>query len=354
MSAALLLTASLRPPGTPILHSTARDTAIPANTAGHQHWSWWPGALAVALQLVLVWSVDAFPSVDGPAHTHLAYAFFESLRGDPFYGGLVELNPLLNPNLAAQGVLVALMAVAPPLLAEKLWLSLYFSSFALAGGYALAGINARALCLLPALVLCSLSLPLAFGFYNFSLSSVVFLAWFGYWWRHRRECGTKVVAVHFLFASLAYATHVFALASTVLAIAVAGTAAVATSPGGEAVGNMARRLWPAFKTHALPPFLGSLPALGLAAAFLLGRFGDQTVSGAADLGSSDLVERFRAFLVGTSFAPYDNAEFLAAAVLAPVLLACALVLLRKPGALRRSLPLAACFVAFLEIGRAHV
>lgn len=330
------------------MHATTSDAAT-LSPAGWDRWSWLLGCLAVALQLVLVWAVDVFPTVDGPAHAHLAHALYESLRGDPFYGGLVELNPVLNPNLAAQGALLALMAVAPPLLAEKLWVSVYFGFFALAGAYALTGINARALCLLPVLVLCSLSLPLAFGFYNFSLSGVVLLTWFGYWWRHRQQCNLRVVLAHLALATLAYATHIFALVSTIFAIAVAGTAAIAMDLHASSAHPAGQRLWKSFRTHAVPPLLGSLLALAAAATFLLGSFGAQTASGAASLGSSDVAERFRAFLAGTSLAPYDNVEILAASVLAPVLLAFGLISLRKRGALRRSLPLGVCFAAFLAL-----
>jgi hypothetical protein len=47
-------------------------------------------ACATTFQLALVWCFQFFPSVDGPAHVHLAHAFMEALRGDDFYGKLVD------------------------------------------------------------------------------------------------------------------------------------------------------------------------------------------------------------------------------------------------------------------------
>src|SRR5690606_9529493 len=82
--------------------------------------------------------------------------------------------------------------------------------------------------------------------------------------------------------------------------------------------------------------------------FLFGRFGSLTASGASNL-QFDGLRRIQAFLAGTSFAPWDDVEFMAAAVLAPVLVAAALLLLRKSPNARRSLPLAACFVAFFVL-----
>jgi hypothetical protein len=314
-----------------------------------RRWALALATLATAAQLWLVWGYGFFPTVDGPAHVHLAHAFHEALRGNAFYGALVEPNPRLNPNMATQGLLVALMAVAPPFIAEKLWLTLYFVSFASAGAYALHGINRDSLCLLPLLMFCSLSLPLAFGFYNFAFSSVVFLAWFGYWWRHRNETGMRVVLAHALFACIAYGTHVFAFVVTVLAIAATGLAAIAMQAYGGAGQDGERITWRrAAETHALPPLLGSLPVLAAAAYFLLGRFGSLTSSGAANL-QFDILSRLRAFLAGTSFAPYDDAEFLAAAILAPVVVAIALVLLRNRASARYALPLAVCFASFLAL-----
>ena len=307
-----------------------------------RRWAIALGTLATAAQLYLVWGFGFFPTVDGPAHVHLAYAMYEALQGDAFYGGLVELNSRFNPNMASQGLLVGLMAIAPPAIAEKLWLTLYFVTFALAAAYALHAVNRKSLCLLPLLVFCSLSLPLAFGFYNFAFSSAVFLGWFGYWWRNREAFNVRAVLGHLVLAALAYVTHVFAFIATIAAIAVTGMVSIL-------VQVRAGQSWSrAFQTHALPPLLGSLPGLLASGYFLLFRFGSLTASGASNI-QPDVLARIRAFLAGTSFTPYDGAEFIASAILAPVAVAAALVLSRKSGNAARSLPLAVCFVAFLVL-----
>jgi hypothetical protein len=82
--------------------------------------------------------------------------------------------------------------------------------------------------------------------------------------------------------------------------------------------------------------------------FLLGRFGSLTASGAANL-DLDVLPRIQAFLAGTSFAPYDDVEFMAAAVFAPLVVTATLLLLRKSANAGRSLPFAACFLAFLVL-----
>jgi len=301
--------------------------------------------LAVAAQLYLVWGFDFFPTIDGPAHTHMAYAMYESLRGDAFYGGLVELNSKLNPNLVTQWLLVALMAIATPLVAEKLLLTLYFIAFAAAAGYALHGINKKALCLLPLFLFCSFTFTLSFGFYNFTFSTVIFLGWFGYWWQHRDSLTLRTSLCHALWASLAFCTHVFAFVASVLAIGITGLAAIAQQARAGRL-QWQRAVW----THALPPLLGSLPALLACLYFLFHRFGAETTADASNFSLATVVPRLQQFLTASSFAPYDNIEFLAAGLFAPLIVAPVLLLMVKR---RRNvsawLPFAICFAIFFLI-----
>lgn len=330
-------------------HDNAVAPDADATSSPPLFWTLGAAALAVAMQLWLVWGYAYFPSVDGPAHVHLAYAFHEVIEGDSFYRDLVELNPLFNPNMATQAMLVALMWVAPPFIAEKLWLTLYFVSFASAGAYALRGINRNALCLLPLLMFCSVSLPLAFGFYNFAFGSVVLLAWFGYWWRHRREASLRIVVTHAALSFIALGVHIFALVVTVLAIATTGSAAIALQITASEKDSHEQTNWlREFSTHGLLPFLGSLPALAVAAYFLFGRFGTLTASGAANM-HFDVFARLQAFIIGTSFFPYDDNEFLAAALFVPAAIGIAWASLRSRRTSRSALPLAICFASFLTM-----
>jgi hypothetical protein len=307
-------------------------------------------AVAIAAQLGLVWGFDFFPSVDGPAHVHLAHGFYEALRGDDFYGKLIELNSKINPNIAIQSVLVALMAIASPFVAEKIWLSLYFVCFAAAGAYTLSGINKKSLCLLPLLIFCSMSFSLAFGFYNFSFSVVVFLAWFGYWWRHRDTLRIGVILGHALFAAIAYFTHIYAFVVTLLGIGTAGLAAILLqvlrewSGGAPPVGNWRRWLL----SHALPPLLGSIPELIACLNFLFLRFGGGTAAGAAKLAPAE-PERLIQLLIATSLTPYDRMELVPAFAFVLTILFLLFMCLRHGRHVSNSIPLAACFAGFLAL-----
>jgi hypothetical protein len=316
-------------------------------------WQVWELALvavAIAAQLSLVWGFEFFPSVDGPAHVHLAHGLYEALRGDEFYGSLVEINSKISPNIATQAVLVGLMAIASPFVAEKIWLSLYFVCFAAAGVYALSGIKRTALCLLPLLMLCSMSFSLAFGFYNFSFSVVVFLAWFGYWWRHRHTLGIGVLLGHALFAAVAYFTHIYAFIVTLLGIGTAALAAILLQVLREwSVGTPRAETWRrSLLCHAVPPLLGSIPELIACLNFLFFRFGASTAAGAAKLAPAE-PERLIQLLTATSLAPYDRMELVPAVAFVLTILILLFMFLRHGKHVKDSIPLAACFAGFLAL-----
>lgn len=306
--------------------------------------------LAVALQLTLVWGFDYFPTVDGPAHVHLAYGLYEALTGNHFYKEFLEINHTFNPNNLIQGILVSLMAIASPFIAEKILLSLYFVGFSAGSVYMLSGINRNSLCLLPFLMFCGISFSLAFGFYNFSFGTIVFLGWFGFWWRHRASVKNSVILGHASFAAVAYLTHIFAFIVTLFAI-------VATSAGiallklshhkGDGTGPA--YTWQGlFRSHILPPLLGSIPELIAAAAFLFLRFGAHTSAGAANLSTLKL-HRLMDLFFASSLTPYSFAENVAASAF--VLSVCLILygLLRRGGSVKASVPLAICFFAFLVL-----
>ncbi|HVS66003.1 MAG TPA: hypothetical protein VMT85_21150 [Thermoanaerobaculia bacterium] len=304
-----------------------------------------PSVVALLAHLALVWCFDLFPTVDGPAHVHLVHAFQQALSGDEFYRTFVELSRGFKPNLASQLILFSLMWVVPPLVAEKLFLSAYFAGFALGGGYALRALHPAALFLLPLLMFTSFTFPLAFGFYNFSLSAVVLFTWFGYSWRRRgAESGGRLAAGHLVFATVACVTHVFALAAG-LAV-VAGTLVVHALVARDEEG--ARRSFAqTISAHLVacwrpvwPVLVGSAPALIAAGAFLLDRRGANRISG--DVAGA-LIElgRLEELAYASSLVAYARTELAASSAFVVLLLASFLLILRSGATWRRALPVAA-------------
>ena len=125
----------------------------------------WLFALFVAvaaLHLLPIWSVHLIPTVDGPSHVYNAVVLRELAAGSPEFSRVFVARLRPNPNWLGHALLFLFISVVPPLVAEKLLVSLIVLLF-LAGCWRLGGPYAF------------LAMPLAFhlllqmGFYNYSL-----------------------------------------------------------------------------------------------------------------------------------------------------------------------------------------
>jgi hypothetical protein len=178
-------------------------------------------ATLALLSLVPFWTVHYLPTVDGPCHTYNAWVLVH--HDDPRYplfGQYYEVKAEPYPNWTGHGILALLMLAVPPLVAEKILVSVYALTL-LAGAWYLAGSvrpDDRWLALL--------ALPFVFnslfqlGFYNFSLSLGLFLFVVGFWWRHRDRPGSPVYGVGInLLLALCYFSHILSFGLALLAIA---------------------------------------------------------------------------------------------------------------------------------------
>jgi hypothetical protein len=301
---------------------------------------------AVLVQVALVWSFDWFPTVDGPAHVHLAYGLAEAMRGDQFYGSFLQMSGGLEPNTLTQSILLALMWIVEPVSAEKLLLSVYFMGFAGSGWYALRAVDEHAVYLTPLLLYLSYSFALVLGFYNFAFSTIIFLLWFGYWWRNREVASWKVATMHGLLAGVAWLTHLFAFVVTLVAImltAFPSWVRQSTAPG---MGGTPRRTIMALS--GMPVIVGSVPAIAATLVFLFTRFASKTREGVGSIGTPD-AGRVVDLVLASSLVPHDPAEALPAVVFFGVVVSTLLFLLRSSEARRNAIPFAVCTAGFLLI-----
>lgn len=174
------------------------------------------------LSLVPFWTVHYLPTVDGPCHTYNAWVL---LHHDdprhPLFGQYYKINAEPYPNWIGHALLALLMLAVPPLVAEKILVSVCALTL-LAGAWYLAGSvrpGNRWLALL--------AVPFVFhqlfqyGFYNFSISLGLFLFIVGFWWRYRDRPGSPVYGVGInLLLVLCYFSHILSFGLSLLAIAV--------------------------------------------------------------------------------------------------------------------------------------
>jgi hypothetical protein len=230
-------------------------------------------ALLLAAALAPLWTVEVFPSTDGPNHLYGAHILKVYARPEgALYRQFYTLNPRPTPNWLSHAALAGLMAAFPPPVAEKLLLSLYVLLLPLAGRAALRavrpGAEALALLFFPFIY----SWPLHMGFYNYCFSLAVMLFTLGWWLRRAGRPRLRHGPVLMLLLLLLYACHLVTLAMTLLALGVlAGWAALCDRQHyGRFAGPAARR---AGARLALL-LLGALPVLVLMGFFLGERGGE--------------------------------------------------------------------------------
>jgi hypothetical protein len=162
----------------------------------------WLFTAIVALYCLWVLSLPLFPTQDGPVHLYLASIFKGLLaHTDGIYPKYYLVKHHLPPYSFQYYLLVALMSLMSPLLAERLFVCLILVSFAFGFRYLATGIgeNGAVFSLLGLGLL--LNWSLAMGFENYVLSlSMAFWA-LGLWTRarHRAATGQRVGMVLLLY-----------------------------------------------------------------------------------------------------------------------------------------------------------
>jgi hypothetical protein len=157
------------------------------------------GALAVAP----IWSVHYLPLADGPAHVYNAWVMQQLASGDAArnIAEAYRIDWRPHPNWSGHAVMALLMFVVPPLVAEKLLLTLILVAL-FAGAWLLAtAVDPRND--VYAFVVFAFTWPqsLIAGYYNYSLSVGLFLIVLAMWWRR------KPVWLIALLLVLLYFTH---------------------------------------------------------------------------------------------------------------------------------------------------
>ena len=139
----------------------------------------------IGLYLIPLWLGKYFLTGDGPCHLYNAHILLDLFSGRQvdFYGKWFEVNPAPEPNWFGHAVLMVLMQVFPPFLAEKLLLSSYVIFYAIALRMLLKTLHPSAEYLV------FLGFPFIYqytfqmGFYNYSFSILFFFVILRYGWK---------------------------------------------------------------------------------------------------------------------------------------------------------------------------
>jgi hypothetical protein len=131
--------------------------------------------ILVIVLLVPVWSVQYFPSQDGPVHRWLIYIIgnYNDINHAILREFLVR-NQMLEPNMGFYLITYPISWFFNIYVAEKIFLSIYAFLFAYGVRYAIFSINKKATVLSFLVLPTIFSYYIHFGFYNFQLGIALF------------------------------------------------------------------------------------------------------------------------------------------------------------------------------------
>jgi hypothetical protein len=168
-----------------------------------QHWFW----SLVAAYIVPLWGLTSIPSHDGGLHAYGVHVLERLLAGDELFRKYFELHYALTPYWCGHMILLGLSRLVGPDHGEKLYLSLYLLSLAVAAWWALRRMQAASpfACLLVIPFLYNATF--LFGFYNFIISLPLYFVVVAYWWEHHERLERKALVMLAAMLTVGYGLH---------------------------------------------------------------------------------------------------------------------------------------------------
>ena len=166
-------------------------------------------SLLIILHISPLWVFKYFPTQDGPAHVYNSYVLSvfhdeDSTRLREYY----KLNLTLFPNWSSHTFMSLLMKNFPPLIAEKILLSVIISLFPLSLFYFLGAVHKGKNLYGFVGFLFSDHYLLHMGFYSFALSVPLFFFALGYFIKHKEDMSLNKIAILNLLCILIYFSHI--------------------------------------------------------------------------------------------------------------------------------------------------
>ena len=192
-----------------------------------RNWSWRHVFVALLILHILpLWIFAYFPSQDGASHVYNGLVLKEFGKHENYkMRDAWELNITVFPNWLSHILLAAFLYVFPPVIAEKVFLTIAIGAVPIAFFYFLNAVHSgepgRS-------VYVWLGFPFAYnyllymGFYNFQLSISCFFFSFGFWWRHKDAMQLSQLVRLYVLLLLTYLSHIASYGLVVLCISVAG------------------------------------------------------------------------------------------------------------------------------------
>ena len=182
-------------------------------------------AVLLILYLLPIWIFAYFPTQDGPSHVYNALVLKEySDHANYKIRDAWKLNITIFPNWLSHIVLAALLYIFPPMMSEKILLTIAIGMIPISFFYFLNAVHKEKK---DRFMYAWLGFPFAYnyllymGFYNFTLSISFFFFSFGLWWKHKDNLQIKHLSILYILLLLTYLSHIVSFGLVVLGMSVA-------------------------------------------------------------------------------------------------------------------------------------
>ena len=173
----------------------------------------------MVIHLLPVWGFKYFPTQDGASHIYNAYVVKEYHNHENYrLREVYKLNPTLFPNWTSHALLALLLYIFPPLVCEKIVLTLCIGLLPLSLFYFLNGIAKKNIVFGLVGFLYAYNYLLHMGFYNFVLSMSLFFFTLGYWWRVKDNLRVTNMVVLYILLLATYFTHYHSYALLIMSL----------------------------------------------------------------------------------------------------------------------------------------
>lgn len=173
----------------------------------------------LVIHLLPVWGFKYFPTQDGASHIYNSYVVKEYHKHENYrLREVYELNATIFPNWTSHALLVLLLYVFPPLVCEKIVLTLCIGLLPLSLFYFLNGVQKRNMVFGLVGFMFAYNYLLHMGFYNFVLSMSLFFFTVGYWWRVKDKLRLINIVVIYILLLATYLTHYHSYALLIMSL----------------------------------------------------------------------------------------------------------------------------------------
>ena len=162
----------------------------------------------LVIHLLPIWMFKYFPSHDGPSHIYNAYVLKEYHKHENYkIREVFKLNSTLFPNWTSHALMALLMYVFPPILCEKILLTLCIALLPLSLFYFLNAVDRDRTIFGLLGFMYAYNIFLYTGFYNFVLSMSMFFFTLGYWWKHKDRMSPTNIGIMYVLLLGTYFCH---------------------------------------------------------------------------------------------------------------------------------------------------